>query len=582
MVVNDTNRIQYIAGGVSADFTVPYPFYDRTHLEVYADGLIQVIDVDYSVQPIVNSPAGAVGGTVTFTVIPVVDTLILIVRVIPATQLIDLKDLSTFPADEVEKGLDLAVMRIQQNEDDEAKSLHIPFTNISTSTLLADPALTTSWNKAIVVSGDGLSFNLLEISVTDFAQPLTTKGDLVTHNGTNHLRFPLGAAEEVLSVANPPGTTGLIWRALNTFTIFQNLESAVQDLDKTIVNPVINGNMEVWQRGTSFTATANNQYTADRWMWSFAGAGVVNITQSADVPATPNPSNMLFNFSLNVDISTADAALAAGDAYLFVQKVEGHNWRHFAQRPMMLKFFVRASKTGLHAVSFRNSGADRSYVAEYTVNVADTWEEKSVFVSASPSAGTWDTQTGVGLQIGFTLAAGSTFHTTPKLWQTGNFVATSATVNEMDNAANFFRVTGVQLYLSNSQIDHPQKYRTFNEELELCKRYYQKSFNYDIAPVSNAGVNTGEINYAQIGGLSSVVRGLQVEYKPELRASPTFVIYNPEAAGNETRNRTLAANDTGSAVNQSSAKRTFIQSTSSGSAATNHIHSFHFTADAEL
>lgn len=582
MVTDSTSRIQYVAGGVSPDFIVPYAFYSQTHLEVYQNGALRTLGTHYTVLPVLSNPGLTAGGTVTFIVTPPLDDVILIIRIVPATQLVDLIDLSTFPADQVEKGLDLGVMRMQQAEESEAKSLHIPFTNISTSTLLADPALTTSWNKAIVVSGDGLSFNLLEISATDFAQPLTTKGDLVTHNGANHLRLALGTAEQVLSVANPPGTTGLVWRDLSTFTQITNVINAVEDLDKALVNPVINGDMEVWQRGTTFAAIASGTYSADRWKWEFTGTGSANIDRSTNIPATPNPSNKLFNYSLQVGVGVADAAIAAGDFYMFGTKIEGYNWRHFAQRPMVLKFFVRAAKTGTHCVALRNSGVDRSFVAEYTVNTFDTWEEKMVFISASPSSGTWNTTNGVGLDIWFPLTAGSTFHTTPGTWQTGNFLGTSAIVNEMDNVANTFRITGVQLYLSNNSIDHPFKYRTFNEELELCQRYYQKSFELGTTPASAVGPNTGEHMCAQHGGASSGVRLPPLIFRPEMRAAPTVTLFNPDAAGSEMRNQTLAANDTSTSTVWASTKSARVTATSTAGAAVNNLHAIHWTAAAEL
>jgi len=129
-------------------------------------------------------------------------------------------------------------------------------------------------------------------------------------------------------------------------------------------NPIINGNMDIWQRGTSFAAPANATYFADRWRIAYSTTGVVTASRSTSVP-TVAESGVLFNYSLDLDVTTADAAIAAGDYCALQQSIEGFNWRHFAQRDVTLSFWVYATKTGTHCISISNSGLDRSYVAEY-------------------------------------------------------------------------------------------------------------------------------------------------------------------------------------------------------------------------
>jgi hypothetical protein len=105
------------------------------------------------------------------------------------------------------------------------------------------------------------------------------------------------------------------------------------------------------------------------------------------------------------------------------------------------------------------------------VSAANTWEKKILPVTFNYSGGTWDFTTGIGLQIRFLLACGTTFHTTKDAWQSGNYLATSAQVNCLDNTANDFFLTGVQFEEGSAAT--PFEFRPLGDELFLCQRYFQ-------------------------------------------------------------------------------------------------------------
>lgn len=235
-------------------------------------------------------------------------------------------------------------------------------------------------------------------------------------------------------------------------------------------NRIINGNMVIAQRGTSFAAIADAAYSLDRWKYGKVGATVHTITQDTDVP-TVAQAGRLFTNSLRLNLTTPDTSIAAGDYALFQQNIEGYNFIALAQRTMVLTFWVKATLAGTYCVSFANSGVDRSYVAEYTVNSTATWEKKTVVIPASPSAGTWGYTNGSGLQVRFALAAGSTFQTTAGSWQTGNFLATANQVNGVNTGATDFRITAVQLEAGS--IATPFESRHYGTERMLCQRYYE-------------------------------------------------------------------------------------------------------------
>jgi len=230
-------------------------------------------------------------------------------------------------------------------------------------------------------------------------------------------------------------------------------------------NKIINGKMDIAQRGTSFAAIANNTYSMDRWVIGQDHDGAGTVTQQADVPSSNE-----FQYSYRYAVTTADASIAAAQYSLIEQKLEGFNARDLIGRTFTISFWVRSSKTGVHCVSLRNNGGDRSYVAEYTISAANTWEYKSISVSGGLiTAGTWNWTNGIGLRLQFVLASGTTYHTTANAWQTGNFLATSSQVNCLDTIGNIFAITGVQLELGS--VATPFEHRLINEELAACQRY---------------------------------------------------------------------------------------------------------------
>ena len=232
-------------------------------------------------------------------------------------------------------------------------------------------------------------------------------------------------------------------------------------------NRIINGKMDIAQRGTSFAAIADNSYSLDRYKTEYITSAVTTISQQADVPSSNE-----FQNSLRVAVTTADASIAAGDLYVTTQVIEGYNVRDLIGRTFTLSFWVRSSKTGIHCVAFANEGSNRSYIVEYTISAANTWEFKTATVSGGLiTAGTWDWANGRGLKVRFALASGSTYQSTANAWQTGNFFATANQVNCLDTIGNIFAITGVQLEVGSVATTFEQ--RPYGMELALCQRYYE-------------------------------------------------------------------------------------------------------------
>ena len=282
-------------------------------------------------------------------------------------------------------------------------------------------------------------------------------------------------------------------------------------------NLIINGEMKVSQRGTSFSALANNAYSTDRWLYYEIGDSVITASQATDTP-TNN-----FKNSLKADVTTADASVAAGDLSCFLQKIEGLNcsalgWGTAQAKSVTLSFWVKSPKTGTHSIALKNSAQDRSYVAEYTIDSADTWEHQSITV-AGDTSGTWLTTTGIGLQVVICLMAGTDFTKSAGSWGAGNDYGSDNQVNCVDNTSNDFYFTGVQLEIGSAATPFEHEL-SYTETLQKCQRYYQ-TINPKVNSIYASGYQNNSERISQVHRLGV-----------EMRAEPTCTVHGTWAVSN--------------------------------------------------
>ena len=312
-------------------------------------------------------------------------------------------------------------------------------------------------------------------------------------------------------VAGTTGTfSGALTAASGTFTSNVQMASLNGGQLAGLRNKIINGKMEIAQRGTSFPAIPDSTYSLDRWLTAYiTNTGVATVSQQSDAPTNE------FQNSLRANVTTADTSIAAGEYFLLSQRVEGYNVRDLIGRTFTMSFWARSSKTGVHCVSFRNSGFDRSYVAEYSISAANTWEFKTVTVSGGLiSAGTWNWTTGRGLEICWALAFGATFNTTASAWQAGNFLGTANQVNCLDTIGNIFAITGVQLEVGS--VATPFEQRPIGLELSLCQRYF---YAYTCG-----GFGSGDFGIGYLRTTTSFV--FSVRMPVQLRTTPSTLTFS--------------------------------------------------------
>ena len=237
-------------------------------------------------------------------------------------------------------------------------------------------------------------------------------------------------------------------------------------------NLIINGAMQVAQRGTS--STSSGYATVDRFASTQNNTDEFVATYSQ---STVTPDG--FTTSLKVNVDTAETTLAADEFIRIKQPIEAQNLQHLqygssGAKSLTLSFWVRSSVTGKYSVLFYAADGTRSNTQSYTISSADTWEYKTITIDGDTS-GTINNDNGDGLSINWILAAGSDYAGTPHSgWgaftATDDFAHSDMVQTFATTASSTWYITGVQLEVGEQAT--PFEHRSYGDELARCQRYY--------------------------------------------------------------------------------------------------------------
>jgi hypothetical protein len=270
-------------------------------------------------------------------------------------------------------------------------------------------------------------------------------------------------------------------------------------------NRIINGAMVIDQRsaGASVTPT-NNQYLVDRYYATLTQASKFTVQQNAGSVTPP----VGFTKYLGVTSSSAYSVLT-GDTFAIAQYIEGFNIADLAYgtasaATVTLSFQVYSSLTGTFGGALVNGAQNRSYPFTYTISTANTWESKSITI-VGDTTGTWTTDNSAGLGIRFGLGSGATYTGTAGAWAAGNFLSATGATSVVGTSGATFYITGVQLEKGSTATSFD--YRPYGTELQLCRRYFEKSFDIGTAVAQNSGTYNGTAVAASPGQLSGMSFG---------------------------------------------------------------------------
>jgi hypothetical protein len=325
-------------------------------------------------------------------------------------------------------------------------------------------------------------------------------------------------------------------------------------------NAMINGGMDIWQRGTSITLTTS-AYTADRLQGYRNTTGATVSRQSTN--DTTNLPSIQYCARVQRDSgTTATAILYVG------QSLETVNTIPYAGKTLTFSYYARkganysATSDALTVAKGTGTGTDQNYVTSgYTgavtilntsVTLTTTWQRFTHTVSVGATA----------TELGF-------YFSSAPLGTAG--------------AADYFEVTGLQLELGSVATTFSRTGGTIQGELAACQRYYQKSYDTGTAPATN--LTLPGIAFSQSGDVAHLAGVGSATLKVEMRVAPTVTIYSYTSS-----QTSRVSNNGGTDLTASSGvanyigTRSFEVQNNSGATLTASFNGFlfHYVASAEL
>jgi hypothetical protein len=311
------------------------------------------------------------------------------------------------------------------------------------------------------------------------------------------------------------------WQLMNP--VIQSIapQKSVTPLGDLALNP--------WQRNSSFTAVADNTYTADLWRYNKTGTVVRNVSQTNDAP-DPATFGNFSNQSLLATVTTAQGSPGSTtDQETFTYFIEGFDFVRLAQQPMIVCLRAKFAVAGIHCIAFQNADRSRSYVTEITATAANTWQQFLIHIPASPSAGGWNYTNGIGLYVSIQLLANSTstyLTATPNTWISGDFRITANQVNEAATIGNNFVLN--LLKIEPGSVFTGASVFSEQEILTFAQRYYEKSYDQGIyAGAFPATSSPGFLGFLNLAAGASSTGDTTVTYAVSKRATPIATAYGP-------------------------------------------------------
>ena len=270
----------------------------------------------------------------------------------------------------------------------------------------------------------------------------------------------VGASTAAITVNNTDGSC--------TANITNNLSNR---------NLIINGAMQVAQRGTS--STTSGYATVDRWTIQYSSTGVT-VTQSQQATSSSDEpyQNGFQNFAR---IALASAGTASAGTYIeFQQRMEAQNiansgWNFKSSSSnITVSFWLRASTNQtFYGYLGTSDGTAQRYTFSFTASGNNAWTKITKTIPGNSNLD-FDDDNGQGLHLILVPFYGTSYTNNKTLdtWaasDNANFMPDMAST-WLTAGASTFDITGVQIEVGSVATDF--EHRSFAQELALCQRYF--------------------------------------------------------------------------------------------------------------
>lgn len=356
-----------------------------------------------------------------------------------------------------------------------------------------------------------------------------------------------------------------------------NLTPRINKLEK---NLVIDGAMEIWPEGVTRSIANNTRLYTSVLMSASNNASGVTILANRQASV---PSNTNLSFSNELSKSAA-GTMAAGTAVLYDYFVEGYDTMDIYNNEFSLIFWVKSSVASLRSTSIRSTTGSHSFVQQYQINQANTWEMKVLkFPALSTCPGTIDRTTGIGTSTRINVVAGTTYQTpTLNQWISGDFLCGVGEDTTWITGTNHnFSIAGVMLIpgdftsLTSLNYNFVKAGKNSQDETAMSQRYFEKSYDLNVNPGTATGAGSC-INTKAVG----MNGGSSIYFLTSKRTAPTVTLYSP-TTGTAGQIRDISAGvdrvGTAGSINQNRIGDVGSAATPNGNA-----QAVHWTADARF
>ena len=359
-------------------------------------------------------------------------------------------------------------------------------------------------------------------------------------------------------------------------------------------NLIINGAMQVWQRGTSSNLVGYR--TADRFKTVFSGTNEDPTRSKLDLTSSDTgPWAKGFRTAYRITNGN-QTSVEAGDFikteyHIEAQDLANSGWDYTsASSKITLSFWVRSSIAQTFYTQLKSEdGTNKMYYFSYTLS-ANTWAKVTHTIPGHADL-TFDNNNGAGAYIAFYQYRGTNNTGTVTANQWNAYDASILTADQTDtwydtNDATW-DLTGVQLEIGDTVTDF--EHRSYGDELARCQRYYETSYPSGYSPAHDFNetypFNTSKPVAQNYVASDDTLSAVSYPFMVNKRASPTVTIYsaNDGASGNAHTYKGTGGTNLNVALNviQTREQQMMLGCSLGATGEANEMY-FHYTASSEL